>query len=377
MRPTPEQKKDWVSVLKRNNALTRENIGRALNHVKEEEERLALLAEHKRLEAKYSTKPKRASSGGFGVRNRPVQIPQEHQFFIQSLPYKPYCTNNLENGLLIRPMQTALTYKYIQYNSPAVVQIVVFDIDRQVDDVGYFQRHNAQKPNRIVKNPVNGHAHALYFLNAGVCRSDAARLKPLRYLAAIEGALCRQLQADPSFAGMITKNPLHPNWETVAVHDHLFSLGELAAGLDLKAANEKNYCREAGVGRNVTAFDSVRFWAYSAVREHWGPGGFQGWIKAVEERVAGVNCQFPTPLPISETTAIAKSIAKWTWGHLTPAGFHEAQAARGRKSGAARRASSEQGREQARLMHAQGMTQRAIADALGVTQQAISKWLHN
>jgi len=78
-----EPPKGWVSILRRNNALTRDNIRRALNHVKDEEERLALLAEQERLEDKYS-KPKRAhrksSSGGFGVRNQPVQISQEHQF---------------------------------------------------------------------------------------------------------------------------------------------------------------------------------------------------------------------------------------------------------------------------------------------------------
>ena len=132
-----------------------------------------------------------------------------------------------------------------------MVWAIAQDIDRQVNS-GYFEKHHAPQPNRLVINQKNGHAHALYFLAAGVCRTSAARLKPLRYLSALEGALCRQLDADPSFAGLVTKNPVHDSWETLVVHDHQYSLAELAELLDLKsAANEKAY-RDAGLGRNVT-----------------------------------------------------------------------------------------------------------------------------
>lgn len=375
MLPLPEQKKnDWLSILKRNNALTIENIRKALNHVNDEE-RLALLAEQQRLEAKYSNR-KPSGGGGFGVRNQQVEIPPEHQFFAQNLPHKPWCSDDLQQGLMVRPKQQALAKKYLQYNPPAQVKIMVFDIDRQVNGVEYFEQHNAPKPNRIVGNPENRHAHALYFLEAGVCRSDAARLKPLKFLTAVEGALCRLLEADPGFAGLVTKNPLHPSWETLVVHDHLYSLAEMADRLDLSAAsaNEKVY-RDAGVGRNVLTFDEVRVWAYSSIRGYWGPGGFQGWLQAVTERVAGVNCQFPQPLPFAETQAIAKSIAKWTWARITPAGFHEAQAARGRRSGAVRREASEQDRGTAKRLRAQGRSIRQIAEELMVSVGTVHSWV--
>ncbi len=195
-----------------------------------------------------------------------------------------------------------------------MVWAIAQDIDRQVNS-GYFEKHHAPQPNRLVINQKNGHAHALYFLAAGVCRTSAARLKPLRYLSALEGALCRQLDADPSFAGLVTKNPLHDSWETLVVHDHQYSLAELAELLDLKsAANEKAY-RDAGLGRNVTCFDAVRLWSYRAVRDFWGPNGLSRWQAAVLlGKVDEVNRQFPQPLPFSEVKAIAKSISHWTLG---------------------------------------------------------------
>lgn len=279
-----------------------------------------------------------------------------------------------------------------------MVWVIAQDIDRQVD-AGYFEKHHAPQPNCLVLNSENGHAHALYFLAAGVCRTAAGRLKPLRYLAAVEGALCRRLEADPGFAGLVTKNPLHDSWETSVVHDHQYTLAELAEPLDLTAAaNEKAY-RDAGVGRNVTAFDTVRLWSYGAVRDFWGPGGFDHWQKAVATQVAAVNCQFPTPLPFSELKAIAKSISGWTWRNMTPAGLHdliatthtpELQAARGRKatnqahagiaSGQARREASLEASESTRatawLMRSNGLTYRAIEEALGVHRATLHRWLN-
>ncbi|MHB1320815.1 MAG: replication initiation protein [Acidithiobacillus ferrivorans] len=394
------QKKDWVSILKRNNALTLENIRRALKNC-DEDERLALQqAEIERLNSKHpSTKGKtqpRATavrSKGFGTRNQRVEIPPEHQFFVDHLPHKPYCSDDLAAGLQVRPAQQALTHRYLQYNSPAMVWVIAQDVDRQVD-AGYFERRSAPKPNCVVKNPDNGHAHALYFLAAGVCRTDAGRLKPLRYLAAVEGALCRQLEADPGFAGLVTKNPLHPSWETLVVHDHQYTLAELAEPLDLKsAANEKAY-RDSGSGRNVTSFDTVRLWAYSAVRDFWGPNGLSRWQAAVLGKVDEVNTQFPQSLPFAEVKAIAKSVSNWTWQRFTPDGLHdlierthtpELQAARGKKatnqaragvaSGQARRLTRDQERATARIMAAQGKSTREIGAEIGVDQSTVVRWL--
>ena len=397
---------DWVSILKRNNCLTRDNIRRAQKNCNDPAGQKALQEEMDRLNAKHpSTKGKttqhprtHAAGRGFGVRNQRVKIPPEHRFFVEHLPYRPWCTDDLAAGLQIRPKATALQRVYLQHNGPGMVWIIAQDLDRRVDVDEYFGRRNAPRPNCLVKNPANGHAHALYFLAAGVCRTDAGRIKPLRYLAAVEGALCRQLDADPGFAGLLTKNPLHEAWETLVVHDHLWTLADLAASLDLSAASKERAYRDHGLGRNVVTFDAARLWAYSVIRDYWGPGGFDRWHCAVAAKVAEVNCQFPSPLPYSETKAIAKSISRWTWRNMTPDKVHELikrthtpelQAARGRKatnqaqagiaSGQARREASleasESIRAMARIMRSNGLTFRAIEEALGVHRATLHRWL--
>jgi hypothetical protein len=386
--------KDWVSILRRNNALTMGNLARALKHCGDNNtERQAILGEIDRLNAKPRAAASR--SKGFGTRNQQrVQIPPEHRFFADHLPHKPWCTNDLTAGLQVRPAQQALTQRYLQYNSPAMVWVIAQDVDRQVD-AGYFERRSVPKPNCVVKNPDNGHAHALYFLAVGVCRTSAARLKPLRYLSAIEGALCRQLDADHSFAGLVTKNPLHESWETLVVHGHRYTLSELAEPLDLTAAANEKACRgDTGVGRNVTSFDTVRLWSYSAVRDFWGPDGLYRWQAAVRGKVDEVNRQFPRSLPFSEVKAIAKSISHWTWQRFTPNGLRELierthtpelqairgtkatnQAAAGVASGQARRLTRDQERATARIMAAQGKSTRQIGAEIGVDQSTVVRWL--
>ena len=54
---------------------------------------------------------------------------------------------------------------------------------------------------------------------------------------------------------------------------------------------------------------------------------------AVLERALGYNAQFEAPLPVAEVKATAKSIARWTYAHLSPAGFSRSQARKGTKGG--------------------------------------------
>ena len=53
---------------------------------------------------------------------------------------------------------------------------------------------------------------------------------------------------------------------------------------------------------------------------------------AVLARCEVINMGYYTPMQYSEVKAIAKSIAKWTMRHFTPAKFSESQAKKGRKS---------------------------------------------
>ena len=309
--------------------------------------------------------------------------------FVGHLPTRPYCTDDLGSGLQIRPRSTAIKKAYIQQNGPGILWWLIFDVDRPGAALAWEQGDLAP-PNFIAVNRENAHAHLAYLLSSGVCKTAAAREKPLRYAVAIERAMTTRLGADHGYAGLITKNPLHPRWRVWKIHERSYTLGELAEYLDLRAvrgaANDSVMPAEAhGLGRNCALFDAGRVWAYSAVRDHWGPNGQELWHKVVLAHLAGINDQFQAPLPVSEVKATARSIAKWTWRRITPDTFHrfvkethasEVQSRRGIRSGKVRRAARTEARANAQLMRAQGKSVREIAQAFGVHHATIVRWTH-
>ena len=218
--------------------------------------------------------------------------------FVERLPSRPYCTNDKSAGLLIRPQATALAYRHIQHNPPPHVSCLVFDVDKKPHELrrrdGYheWRERGLPAPHWISINPENGNYHLGYLLAAPVARTNAARLKPLRYLAAIEHVLAHRLGADVGYVGLITKNPVHSDWWTVWHGIEPYSLDYLAEfcpDADLAAYNRRSRKEASGLGRNVTLFDNVREWAYSAVREYWRPNGYDAWAEAVRATCDSAN----------------------------------------------------------------------------------------
>lgn len=325
--------------------------------------------------------------------------------FAAHLPTKPYCTDDLTAGLQIRSLKLALQRAYIQHNGPGMVWVMVFDIDRAcIDPTDFFPvwlDAGLPEPNMAVMNRRTQRGHLIYLLEAGVCRTELAHLRPLRYLASIERGYTVALGADLGYAGLICKNPFHDRWHVWEIHGNPYTLAELACHVDLtaKAVSLPSAASESfGLGRNCTLFEKGRKWAYKAVREYWAPNGLPRWSESVLSQLQALNDDFPQPLPYAEVKASAKSIANWTWQRMTPAGLQdlierthtpEQQAERGRKgglkatnqadagkaSGEARRLGKEQDRATARILRAQGRTQAEIAAYLGVNQGTIARWL--
>ena len=163
------------------------------------------------------------------------------------LPRKPYCSDDLAHGLLVRPLHIALEKRYIQPNPPGMAGYLAFDLDR-ADSGAAWMDCNAPRPNVIIKNPDNGHSHYLYALENAVCTTSAARLQPLRYLSAIERAIATELQADPGYSGLIIKNPLHRHWQTIITETTPYSMAALASRLDLTTRLTR---RSRGTGGQV------------------------------------------------------------------------------------------------------------------------------
>lgn len=230
--------------------------------------------------------------------------------FYRNLPHKPYCTDELGAGLIIRQKKTAIQMPYIQHNPPCLVSSLVFDIDRS-DAYFSWSDANLPPPNWIAKNRLNGHAHIGYMLATPVCTSHRAKQKIIEYTAKIQQAYSLALGADRGYSGLITKNPCNTQWENHIFDVQPYDLGYLADFVELQEL--KTDLREvSGLGRNCAMFDTVRFWAYKAIRAHRG-STFDLWLGKVLEKCLDANSEFIQPLPYSEIKATAKSIARYCW----------------------------------------------------------------
>jgi hypothetical protein len=249
--------------------------------------------------------------------------------FQARLPRRPYCSNDLSRGLVIRPAATALQHRHLQPNAPLEAAWLVFDLDYPGAAIAW-ERANLPPPTLTVSNPENGHAHLFYGLTAPVAMSDAARDAPIRYAAAVQAAFLARLCADPGYAGLIAKNPFHDSWRALWVQ-HLYDLHELAEYVELPKRRPQSDA--LGLGRNCALFDELRAWAYQWIREYKrNEADLDQWHRAVLGQAEKLNA-FSVPLPFSEVRAIAKSIAKWTWRNFSDEAFSAIQSARGKRGG--------------------------------------------
>jgi len=288
--------------------------------------------------------------------------------FQRLLPPKPYCSDNLKKGLLIRPRNTAMKKKYIQLNPPHQIAFMVIDIDYKVEYAIIAEDCNLPNPMFCVANPRNHHVHLIYVLKQPVYKTEMAHLAPLKYFKAIYDAYCERLCADPMYSGLIAKNPLSDKWWVFMLTDQLYTLEDLANYVDLTRKPTKKPIEEiAGLGRNCYIFEHVRVWSYSAIRDFWGHK-FSEWFDAVKFKCGQENAKFSEPLYDPEINQIVKSIAHWTWKRITPeeiSNWHRRQVNKRWHS------QKEKGMD----MLLEGCPIDTVASELGVTRQTVYNWL--
>lgn len=300
-------------------------------------------------------------------------------------PRKPYCTDDLESGLRIRSLASAIRKPYIQANPPHLRVWSIHDVDRNGAGIAW-ETANLPPPSWASVNRENGHAHLVWGLTAPVLvDSPDLRQAPLRYLCAVESAFRAALDADQGFAGLITKNPSHPLWKTLRGPRLDYELGELAEYVDLDRFKLKTGAKveQIGLGRNVWLFDTLRQWAYVAVRRHRETRNFVLWMAEAYDRALTYNGDLTNPLDPRECYHVARSVSKWTWSRDAGArsAFVERQRWKGSKGAAAsavvRHAASTPNRVAAFLMRQQGHSLREIAIELGVSVGIVHLWLSN
>ena len=284
------------------------------------------------------------------------------------LPEKPYCTDDLIRGLQIRNKTTALSKRYIQINPPWSRIWMVFDLDQP--GAAYLQGlADLPSPCWIAGDPVTGKAHTAFQLAAPILMNENARVKPLQYAAAIEAAITAKLEADESYAGLVTKNPAHAHWRVDwGRNSYPYTLAFLSEWLDLP----KHLPRKpvlAGLGRNCHTFDFLRKFGYRHVLQ---AETFACWTRElVEVGTDFTGTEHQVPLDYREVRCIARSVAKWTWQHITGSGkrrWHQRRQA----VGVMNRRKRNHERDQAIIMALRaGQSQRSVAADFGLSRRAI------
>ncbi|USC18466.1 replication initiation protein (plasmid) [Rhodococcus sp. 11-3] len=244
------------------------------------------------------------------------------------LPHRPYATDDLARGQYRRSRERALLMRYIEHSPHALLGSIVVDCDHADAAIRAFERpRDHPTPSWVAQSP-SGRAHIGWWLAAPVCRTDSARLQPLRFAQRVEAGLRVCVDGDFAYGGQLTKNPIHPSWETIWGTDKAYELRDLVT-LHTPRQMPRRPDRAAGLGRNVTMFDTARKWAYSAWWEH-RDGTATAWEQLVVQRCHTVNTEFSVPLPFVEVRATAQSIARWVWRNFDEQEFRARQSARGK-----------------------------------------------
>lgn len=274
------------------------------------------------------------------------------------LPLWPLASDDLKAGIYRGSRKDALERRYIEANPKSMSNLLVVDIDHDDALARSIWDRAGWRPNAVVENPSNGHAHAVWALATPITRTEYARRKPLAYAAAVTEGLRRSVDGDKSYSGLMTKNPDHTHWNASWWSDELYTLPQLDEHLtghglmpprSWKRTRRKN---PVGLGRNCAIFETARIWAYQEARrirlrhEHATVKDSNDLYDAISFHVHENNSDFREPLPANEARHIAVSIHKWIttqsrmWTDSRTVGqaiFTTIQSARGKKSGKSRR----------------------------------------
>lgn len=299
--------------------------------------------------------------------------------FINTIPKKPYASDNLNYGVKICSKDAALLKVYLQPNHPYYLHNIVFDLDYEASLVEIlYSKTGIPLPNLIIENKENGRSHAVYQLKTPVFKTDASRQKPIIYLNAIHRTLQHVLDADANYSGLICKNPLNDRWRTNTLRHTPYSLDELANKLEIdwKQISKPIKQDEAvGLGRNCYIFHTARQWAYAAIRKYRG-ATYNQWLQSVLDHCLKLNEGITDPLGYNEVRGIAKSISRYCWKrdpHCYQE-FIDRQTRKGQLGGKAKGEAYNAKRKLAVRYKEKGMSYTEIADKLKVSRRSVIYW---
>lgn len=297
------------------------------------------------------------------------------QVYESRLPWHGFATDDLHTGIRMYAATEAIKKAIIQHNAKHSVGWLVYDMDSPTAGTDWIDR-NGPAPNILAINPDNGHGHYLYGLSEPVHDYTGSSQKALRYLGAVDVALTNLLGADPGYSKLLSKNPLHDRWSTGIPRQRLYTLDELAQGLDLDDySDRRRRLPTVGLGRNCTLFETLRIWAYRARRQPFLSEEL--FHDSVLNRALQINATFTPPLPHSEVRSTAKSVSRWTWRRMSLEGFRAHQTALSTRAAIKRSWEASQLRQRiVETFHqCPALTQEDIGAMFGVARETVNRHL--
>lgn len=195
-----------------------------------------------------------------GKQNMLIQEEYNRDKYINQIQSWTLCADSFENGTYRKPKEKALNKKYIGYNNNYFINGFVFDIDQPSGAIAWDDC-GLPKPNIIIQNTANGHAHLLYALKAPVCKTDNARVKPLKLASLIQTGFTDRLKADRAYADVLMKNPINEaEWRTTWGNVEAYDLSYLSEFIPDDIQEQKRL-PSIGLGRNVNLFEDLRHYA--------------------------------------------------------------------------------------------------------------------
>ena len=182
-------------------------------------------------------------------------------------------------------------------------------------------------PNVYAPRKASGHVQAFWLLAHPVHRGEGARAGPLRHLGRVAEYYRDALGADPGYVGVLSSNPVHSDYATSYPRDEPYSLDQLAGAIPKGWRTPR--VPTTAEGKNCALFAALCKLALGCSDD-----GLLTWARKL-------NSEFNPHLPDAEVRGVWLSVCryrvKWrSQGHQQA--WLWRQAARGRASGAKRRA---------------------------------------
>lgn len=295
-----------------------------------------------------------------------------------------------------------MTQRFCQINPRGRLGVIVLDLDHDRGPLSL----DAPPPTYTTINPQSGHQQPGYVLADPVARHGAARSGPQQYADDVRRALTRELGGDPSFSGLLSRGPMHPDHLTRIVSGRIWTLGDLLRDLPPMSSQTRREANRAAEtadieGRNCAAFEALRHIAY---RFHDQGVSGAALLRQVQHQAEELNrdtfAQHAAGmLGPRELAGIVKSICKWVDANHRPARgstrsrthsrdrekLSEAQQAARMREGQAKGATTRREATTARLRAAelqlikvgQLLTAPALAELAGVERKAALRYLRN